>query len=83
MRGRKRKTKTGNRTLCDREAQCPYFQFHTRMYIVCEGVIPDTKGEILFGSQEQKELHYRVFCCGRWTYCERARAIYHSKYQEE
>lgn len=81
MRGRKRKDKS--RTLCDQEALCPMFQFHTRRYIVCEGVIPDTKCESVFGTEEQKDVQYKAFCCGKWQNCEIYRAIYANQYAEE
>lgn len=67
----------------DRDARCPFFRAHGADFIQCEGEIPDTKSRAQFGSQKEKELHFKVFCANRWQNCEHARSVKREKYEEE
>lgn len=75
--------------LSDREAKCPFFLSHTKDYIRCEGVVPDTVQKMEFVNrrgmrdEKAKTLHYKAFCCGRWRYCEQVEAVQRSKYDDE
>lgn len=63
-----------------KDARCPFFMAHGNCFVVCEGVIPDTTSTARFARTTDKDLHYKTFCCGRWRYCEHARALENGKY---
>ena len=69
----RRERQKEQKKLGDRDARCPFFVYHTQKNIVCEGPIPDTNIRIIFGKIDEKNLHFNLFCCGKWEYCEQAR----------
>ena len=68
--------------LNDRDALCPFFCAHTKLSVICEGVVPDSSVKMNFDSAKLKDIQYNVFCCGRYDYCEMYRAI-QANYEDE
>ena len=69
--------------LNDREAKCPYLEYHTKSNIVCEGLIPGTRMRTVFHGEREKRKQYTLFCCGRYACCEICQALDKIKYGEE
>lgn len=62
----------------DRDIRCPFFRNHNAVSICCEAPIPDASARYTFTGEEaqkNKEQHARLFCAGRYKYCEAYRAI--------
>lgn len=56
--------------LCDRDARCPFFCAHMRQAIICESPIPGSRLKINFGTTQDKDTQYTIFCCGKYKNCE-------------
>ena len=63
-----------NNVLCDRDARCPFFIYHTADKICCECPIDGSRMGITFDKPEDKKTQYKGFCCARYVNCELYRA---------
>ena len=51
--------------------------------IGCEGITDQSRITLDFDTEAAAAQHMRIFCCGRYTYCEIYRAVYGAKYDDE
>ena len=61
--------------LNDRDAKCPFFCAHTRQAVICEDLIPGSRAKHNFASTQEKDRHYKGWCCARYKYCEQYIAL--------
>ncbi len=61
--------------LNDRDARCPFFVGHSKVSVLCEGLIPDSRIKINFDSAQTKDIQYNVFCSCRFENCEMYQAL--------
>ena len=54
----------------DVEAQCPYFQYSQKKYIVCEGIIDGSTTKLEFNTKSKRDQHRRLFCDSKYCNCE-------------
>ena len=70
-----------------REGQCPFLKSMTKQEIFCESPLMGYREEecfskLFFWNNEQRNRHYREYCCRMWKMCEMAVAIL-KKYDED
>lgn len=63
------------------DIRCPFFRYHEPMVIGCEGITDDSTIRMVFDTRDGRDLQERIFCKGRYHYCEIYRAVY-AKYEE-
>ena len=63
--------------------KCPFFKSHSKLTIVCEGVVPGTKSVMNFSDGNIKDVQKDIFCDGNFECCEMFRSIMRYKYIEE
>lgn len=63
--------------------KCPFFKSHSKVTIVCEGVVPGTKSVMNFDSMDAKDVQKDTFCDGQFECCEMFRSVMRFKYIEE
>ena len=54
----------------DMFAKCPYFHYSKKKRIVCDGIMDGTTLKMDFDTQEDRNLHRRVFCDSNYEKCE-------------
>lgn len=62
-------------------AKCPFFLSSGRKNVLCEGITSECTINLLFESEETRNLHREIFCDARYKNCE----IYNllkAKYEE-
>lgn len=67
----------------DRDAKCPYLEYHTEQTIVCEGLVEGTRMRTIFQSRGAKARHYRCCCCATYWGCAVCEALDVIKYKGE
>ena len=51
-------------------AMCPFFLTSGKKNVLCEGLTDDCTINLLFVSEEKRDLHRKVFCDARYKNCE-------------
>lgn len=71
-------------------AQCPFFissgkqhiqGVKARDYIKCEGITSDCTIDLVFATEDKKNLHRKIFCDNRYGNCEIYKTL-EKKYEE-
>ena len=66
-----------------RDVRCPFFLAHSGREIHCEAYEDLCRTIMRYRCPENKDEHFRIYCCGRYTYCEHYRALMREKYEED
>ena len=60
----------------DAVAICPYYRFHDRQKIKCEGLLDNAAAWNNFQSETDKKTYFREYCCSyNWKACPWAQAL--------
>ena len=51
-------------------AKCPFFISSGRKSVLCEGITDCSNLSVKFASQEERNLHRRIFCDAKYKNCE-------------
>ena len=51
-------------------ARCPFFLTSGKKNVLCEGLTDDCTINLLFVSEEKRDLHRKIFCDARYKNCE-------------
>ena len=62
-------------------AKCPFFIESGKKNVMCEGVTDDCSINMMFISEDARNLHRRIFCDAKFQNCEIHKMI-SEKYQE-
>lgn len=62
-------------------AKCPFFIESGKKNVMCEGVTDDCSLNMIFTTEEARNLHRRIFCDAKFENCEIHKMIA-EKYQE-
>ena len=62
-------------------AKCPFFLSSGRQHIMCEGITSDCAIDLVFISEERRNLHRRIFCDDKYKNCEIHKTL-EKKYEE-
>lgn len=78
-----RSAKSSGTTSATGCTRCPFFKSHSKLTIVCEGVVPDTRSVMTFNELAFKDVQKDTFCDGSYENCEMFRSIMRFKYLED
>ena len=65
------------------DCRCPFFRSVGEKSVCCEGFMEGCTVSVRFVRPRLLDKHWRLYCCGRYDYCEIYRMVMEAKYDEE